>query len=181
MDELSSTQLTTRIDGSYGGTMEMNQVGAKYEVFAFYYGGSDYENSNSQTRNFTVVPVINHEVSPTGPSLTQPEPDYSGGMALLFIIIIVVIVAIAIKKRKKKTPMVVPPPSGGVSQTRKSPGAPFVGKFRKSKRGIRPKLVKAQLRDKTHYLRCKDCKKEAFLIDEADGHQLCTKCGWVKK
>ena len=65
-------------------------------------------------------------VPPPAISISQPEPDYSGGIALLFIIMIVVIVAIAIKKRKKKTPMVVPPPSGGVSQTRKSPGPAVV-------------------------------------------------------
>ena len=100
MSELSSTQLTTGMDGSYGGTMKMNQVGVKYEVFAFFYGSSVFVNSYSETRNFTVVQPPN--VVP--PPLAPTEPDPSGGIALLVIIMIVVIVAIAIKRRKKMIP-----------------------------------------------------------------------------
>jgi hypothetical protein len=177
VNELGS--LDTRQDGTFAGTMKMNQAGNDYRVFAFFYGGSsNFETAQSQLQSFEVRPA-----SFQPPSPTQPDDNpYAGILGLVVLIIVIVGIVIGIKGARKKRPTQYQTTGGSGQQQMYQPVPPKKRKFtrfRKPKPKVQPQGIEDY--DLGPLLYCPNvaCRSE-HLQTKANGQKYCTKCGWNK-
>ena len=171
--------LDTRQDGTFAGTMKMNQVGNDYNVFAFFYGGSsNFKTAQSQLQSFEVRPA-----SFQPPSPTQPDDNpYAGIAGLLIVVVIIAGIVIGIRgaRKKKQTPHQTTGGSGQQQAYQQAPPKPKA-KWRRKPKTPKPQVVGDYSGLDLDPLYCPNvtCRSE-HLKTKANGQKYCTKCGWNK-
>ena len=180
-DESELGWLDTRQDGTFAGTLKMNQADI-FIVFAFFYGGSsNFETAQSTTTIF--------EVSATGSPPTQPDDTpYAGIAGLLIVVVVIAGIVIGIRGARKKKQLLRQfqkphQTTGGSGQQQLYPQALPKKKrnfgIRKPKPQIQPQGIEDY--DLGPLLYCPNvaCRSE-HLQTKANGQKYCTKCGWNK-
>jgi len=171
--------LDTRQDGTFAGTLKMNQADI-FIVFAFFYGGSsNFETAQSTTTIF--------EVSATGSPPTQPDDNpYAGIAGLLIAVVVIAGIGIGIRGARKKKQTQHQTTGGSGQQQVQQQVYPQALPKKKRNIGIRKPKPQIQPQGIEDYdlgplLYCPNvaCRSE-HLQTKANGEKYCTKCGWNK-
>ena len=178
-DESEFGWLDTRQDGTFAGTLKMNQADI-FIVFAFFYGGSsNFETAQSTTTIF--------EVSATGSPPTQPDDNpYAGIAGLLIAVVVIAGIGIGIRGARKKKQTQHQTTGGSGQQQVQQQVYPQALPKKKRNIGIRKPKPQIQPQGIEDYdlgplLYCPNvaCRSE-HLQTKANGQKYCTKCGWNK-